>query len=111
MDNWYVVLGLVALVIALGVAGYKFLGLPKEEKFKKIKVWLLAVVIEAEKIYGSKTGQAKLSYVYGQFKQQFPFLANILTFDAFSKIVDSVLDEMKTMLETNKELKEYTNIE
>lgn len=63
----------------------------KEENLKMIKSWLLSVIVNAEKIYGGKTGKVKLSYVYGLFVEKFPKLAKIITFETFSMLVDEVL--------------------
>lgn len=63
----------------------------KEENLKMIKSWLLSVIVNAEKVYGGKTGKVKLSYVYGLFIEKFPKLAKIITFETFSMLVDEVL--------------------
>lgn len=107
IDNWYVVVGLVAILGVVIFAIYKFAGLPSSEKFEKVKKWLLAIVIEAERIYGSKTGKAKLSYVYGLFVKQFPFISMLLSFGDFSKLVDSALEEMKQLLIESETLQTY----
>jgi hypothetical protein len=56
-----------------------------------IKSWLLSVIVNAEKVYGGKTGKVKLSYVYGLFIEKFPKLARVIPFETFSTIVDEVL--------------------
>ena len=63
----------------------------KEENLKMIKSWLLSVIVNAEKVYGGKTGKVKLSYVYGLFIEKFPKLAKIIPFETFSALVDEVL--------------------
>ena len=63
----------------------------KEENLKMIKSWLLSVIVNAEKVYGGKTGKVKLSYVYGLFIEKFPKLARVISFETFSTIVDEVL--------------------
>ena len=63
----------------------------KEENLKMIKSWLLSVIVNAEKVYGGKTGKVKLSYVYGLFIEKFPKLARVISFETFSAIVDEVL--------------------
>lgn len=63
----------------------------KEENLKMIKSWLLSVIVNAEKVYGGKTGKVKLSYVYGLFIEKFPKLAKVISFETFSAIVDEVL--------------------
>ena len=56
-----------------------------------IKSWLLSVIVNAEKVYGGKTGKVKLSYVYGLFIEKFPKLAKVIPFETFSALVDEVL--------------------
>ena len=107
IENWFVVVGLSALVLALGFAIVKFLGLPTKEQTKKIKAWLLQAVIEAEKELGNKTGKVKLSVVYDAFIVRFPMTAKFISFDTFSNYVDLALDEMKKLLETNEAIKQY----
>lgn len=107
VDNWYIVVAILALITTVGIMINKFWKLSNVEKIKKIKNWLLAVVIEAEKIYGGNTGQAKLSYVYGLFKENFSFAANFISFETFKDIVDDVLEKMRKLLEENVELKRY----
>lgn len=63
----------------------------KEDNLKMIKSWLLSVIVNAEKVYGGKTGKVKLSYVYGLFIEKFPKLAKIISFETFSTLVDEVL--------------------
>ena len=65
------------------------------------KQWLLWPCIEAERILGSGTGQAKLRSVYDSFMQQFPVLKYILPFSVFSLWVDEVLVEMRKQIENN----------
>lgn len=105
-EYWFVV---VALVAVLGVAGtvlYRFVGLPTEEQLKKVREWLLYAVSIAEKELGSGTGKLKLRYVYDWFLRVFPWLAKVITFEMFSKLVDDALEEMERMLNENKAAKE-----
>lgn len=101
IENWYIILGILAILIVGGIAVYKFLGLPTKEQIHKIKKLLLYWVIEAETIYGSETGILKLRYVYGIFIAKFPLVAKLVSFDVFSFWVDEALDEMRKLLEEN----------
>lgn len=74
---------------------------------KNIKEWLLYAVIKAEKNLGSKMGQIKLRGVYDEFILTFPVISKIISFNAFSKMVDTALSEMKKMLNTNEKVREY----
>ena len=65
----------------------------KDEKLEIIKNWLLVAIAEAEKIYGAKTGSLKLSYVYDLFIQRMPDLAEMISFETFSSLVDEVLSD------------------
>lgn len=74
---------------------------------KNIKEWLLYAVIEAEKELGSNTGKIKLRQVYDDFLITFPIVSKIITFNAFSSLVDLALDEMRELLATNEDCKMY----
>ena len=103
---------LLAIVAAIGVGGYAiyaFVKMPSNEQLKKVKEWLLYAVTEAEKELGSGTGQIKLRYVYDMFIAKFPYLAKVVSFEAFSNLVDEVLDNFRGMLESNKQLNTYVN--
>lgn len=100
---------IVILIVAIGVCIYafKFASLSKEEKYKQIKAWLLQAVLFAEKEFGGKTGQLKLSYVYDMFCKTLPWLAKIIPFSLFSEFVDRVLEEARELLETNKQIAQF----
>lgn len=105
-ENWFLIVALMAAGISAGVAIYKFAGLPTEKQLKKVKEWLLYAVTMAEKELGGGTGQLKLRYVYDWFLQVFPWLAKMITFEMFSGLVDEALEEMRSMLESNRAVKE-----
>lgn len=101
-DNWFILVGLAAVLVAVGWACYKFLGLPTKEQVKKIKVWLLWAVSAAEADLGSGTGELKLRMVYDMFVARFPMAAKVVPFETFKVWVDEALDQMKALLETNE---------
>lgn len=107
LENWFVVIGLLALAVSTGFVIVKFLGLPTKEQVKKIKAWLLQAVIQAEAELGGKTGKLKLSVVYDAFITKFPMTAKFISFETFSSYVDLALEEMKKLLETNDAIKQY----
>lgn len=92
------------VILMLFVTGLVFFVINQR---KNIKEWLLYAVIEAEKELGSKTGKIKLRQVYNAFVNTFPVFSKIITFDVFSKLVDSALEEMKKIIETNANCKKY----
>lgn len=107
IDNWIVVVGILALTIAAGWAVYVFFGLPTGTQLAKIKEWLLWAVVLAETELGSGTGEIKLRYVYDMFVGRFPTVAKIVSFETFAKWVDEALDEMKVLLGQNKVIAEF----
>ena len=107
VENWYII---VAAVAALAVVIYllmKFFKLPRAAQIAKVKEWLLFAVTQAEKEFGSGTGQLKLRYVYDMFVTKFPYLVQFISFEFFSDLVDKVLVEFKKMFNTNVAVKQY----
>ena len=85
----------------------KFFIKPKDQQIKDLKEWLLYAVIKAEKYLGSGTGELKLRYVYDLAISKFPFVSVFIPFETFSKYVDEALNQMKSMLDENENIKEY----
>ena len=104
LNYWYVIIGIISVLVMIGIAVYKFAGLPTKSQVEKIKEWLLYAVTKAETELGEKTGQLKLHTVYDMFIVRFPSVARIVSFETFSSWVDEALDEMKKMLENNKNI-------
>ena len=104
MNYWYVIVGIIAVLIVAGFAVYKFAGLPTKSQVAKIKEWLLFAVTKAEQELGEKTGQLKLRTVYDLFVSKFPTTAKLVSFETFSVWVDEALVEMKKILENNKQI-------
>lgn len=107
INYWYVIVAAMAITAVSVVLVIRFVKTPSAEQLKQIRKWLLYAVTEAEKMFGSKSGQLKLRYVYDQFVSKFPWLAKIVSFDLFSKLVDEALEEMRNMLDTNDTIAEY----
>jgi hypothetical protein len=108
-ENWYVVLGIIALLIGIGYTLVKFFGLPTKEQIKKIKELLLYWVTEAEIELGAGTGVLKLRYVYDIFTSKFPIVAKLITFETFSFWVDEALEQMRELLKENEKIKAIVN--
>lgn len=109
IDNWYLLVGGVALIVVAGFAVYKFVGLPTKEQVIKIKEWLKYAVTMAEKELGGKTGQLKLRMVYDMFVSKFPSVAKLISFDTFASWVDDALEWMNKQLEANKAIETVVN--
>lgn len=109
VNNWSF---LVVLACAVGVGFFyvnKFVKMPNDEQIARVKQWLLFAVLEAEKTYKSGTGALKLRFTYDLFVERFGALAAVVSFEMFSKWVDEVLQEMRHILETNKDIEAYVN--
>lgn len=102
VENWFVIVGLIAVLAAGGYAVYVFVKMPSDKQLNKVKEWLLYAVTKAEKKLGAGTGKLKLRYAYDMFVTRFERIAKVITFDTFSIMVDEALDEMRTMLEQNE---------
>lgn len=111
LENWYVYVGIAAVVAAAVIGMLKFSGLPTPEQVNKIKELLLTWVVEAEKELGGGTGQIKLRYVYDLFVSRFPSVARVIKFETFSLWVDEALEQMEEMLKDNKNLEAYVKHE
>ena len=107
VQNWYLIIAGIAVVAVGGYCVYVFVKKPTSTQLQCIKEWLLWAVTEAEKELGSGTGQLKLRYVYNMFIERFDYLADIITFDMVSMLVDEALEEMKKMLANNEAVKNY----
>ena len=106
INNWYIILAVLAVLAAAGVAGYRYFNLPGEAQMIKVREWLLWAVTGAEKDLGGGTGKLKLRQVYDLFVTRFSWLARIISFDLFSDMVDDALEDMREMLKNNKAVKE-----
>ena len=101
VENWFVIVGLIAVLAAGGYAVYVFVKMPSDKQLNKAREWLLYAVTKAEKELGAGTGKLKLRYVYDMFVARFEWLAKVITFDMFSMMVDEALEQMRTMLDSN----------
>ena len=107
MNNVLITLGAILLVIAIGYFIYVIRKAPSNSQLASVKEWLLYAVAKAEKELGSGTGQLKLRYIYDMFILRFGNLSKVISFAAFSMLVDEALDIFKAMLDTNKSVNKY----
>ena len=106
MENWYLVVALMAVAGMVGVCIGRFLKMPTSEQRERVKEWLLWAVTQAEAELGSGTGKLKLRQTYDLFIQRFPALAMAVSFDTFALWVDEALEEMRKLLKENKTVRE-----
>lgn len=91
----------------VGYLVYTYLTAPSEKRKSMIYSWLLQAVVEAEKIFKSKSGSLKFSYVYDAYLQRFPLISRFLPKAIFMELVNEALVEMRKLLEHNKSVKDY----
>lgn len=109
INNWTLLVVVLAAIVCVTVYMKKFADKPTEEQIKALKEWMLWITIEAERQLGGGTGKAKLRFCYNEFCKTFSWMAKIMTFDEFSCMIDSVLIDMRKLLETNQAIKGYVN--
>ena len=107
MANWWLVIVAIALIIVIVYAVMVFVTMPNNAQLTSVKEWLLYAVAQAEKELGSGTGQLKLRYVYDMFILRFSAVAKVISFEAFSKLVDEALYIFRNMLKDNKAVSDY----
>lgn len=107
IEYWPLIMVAIASVCVIAYLVYLFIKMPKSAQIKKVKEWLLYAVTQAEKEFGSGTGQIKLRYVYDKFLTKFPYLTSVIPFELFSSLVDEALVKFREILETNDKVQEY----
>lgn len=109
VENWYVIIALLALLTVIVIFAVRFFKKPTAEQLATVKEWLLYATTLAEKELGSGTGKLKLRYVYDMFVQKFPWVAKVLPFELFSEMVDESLDSMNDLLSSNAAVRLFVN--
>jgi len=109
IDNWFVVVGLIAVVVAVILAVFRFFKMPNDKQKAKVKEWLIWACIEAEKALQSGTGKLKLREVWNKFVSipAFSFIAKTISFEEFETWVTEALIIVKNMLINNPSLAAY----
>lgn len=105
IDNWYIIIGILALVIFVIAMIVYFFNLPTAKQIENVKEWLRWAVTEAEKELGSGTGQLKLRMVYDMAISQFAWISKFVSFEMFSEWVDEALQWLNKQLFTNENVK------
>lgn len=103
--NWLILLIGIIVLGYVGVSIYKFSKLPINEKYSRIRAYLLYVVTIAEEKWGAGMGAVKLGEVYDAFTKKYPIIKIFISWETFKNLVDSALVEMRKILEV-KAIKE-----
>lgn len=107
VSYWWLILIIIAAIAIVGYGIMVFIKMPSNSQLQQIREWLLYAVAKAEKELGGGTGQLKLRYVYDMFISKFNYLSAIISFEAFSMMVDEVLEKFRNLLDTNTSVQEY----
>lgn len=105
-EYWYLIIALIAIISFVSIKVYIWFSQPGDKQKQQVKEWLIFAVAEAEKKLGSGTGQLKLRYVYNMFIVKFPAIALFISFEEFSDMVDTALNELQLMMNVNKNIKD-----
>ena len=109
IENWFLFIVAIAIAVVGGYFICVFLKMPKDAQLARVREWLLYAVTQAEKELGGGTGKLKLRYVYDMFIDRFDMLSEVVSFEAFSLLVDEVLEEFRDLLEKNDSIANYVN--
>ena len=103
--NWetlipWIVFGIV-LVVGITIAAICFIKASPEQRREMINKILFALAIEAERLYGSKTGQAKKAQVIAWFYERYGWLSRFVTEEQLGEWIDTVVEYMTEWLASN----------
>ncbi len=96
-----IIIAAVAIAAALIAFIVWFVKVSPSKKAEIIDKVLYALAIEAERLYGGKTGQAKKAQVIAWFYERYKWLAMFISADELSEWIDYVVAEMNDWLLSN----------
>ena len=92
---------IIALAVLLSVAVYKFVKATPEKRRELIGQLLYTLAIEAERLYGSKTGQVKKMQVIAWFYARYKWLSWFVTEKTLGEWIDEAVDDMNEWMKSN----------
>lgn len=96
----WVILGVAAVAAAIAVVVTVIKASP-EQRREMINKILFALALEAERLYGSKTGQAKKAQVIAWFYERYSWLSKFVTEEQLGEWIDTVVEHMTEWLASN----------
>ena len=103
--NWAEAIPWIIIIAALGAAMVAVvISMAKaspEKRVEMINKILFALAIEAERLYGSKTGQAKKAQVIAWFYERYSWLSKFVTEEQLGEWIDAVVETMTDWLASN----------
>ena len=99
---WWIFFIAVAVIVGviLILTGHK----------KKVQEWVKFIVAEVERQLGGGTGELKLRAAYDAFLTRFPKMSTFISFNAFSKMVDSALETLNYWIIKNEGVAQYMGV-
>lgn len=91
----------LALAVAIIMVVISLIKASPEKRVEMINKILFALAIEAERLYGSKTGQAKKAQVIAWFYERYSWLSSFVSEEQLGDWIDQVVEYMKSWLESN----------
>ncbi len=95
------VVGAVIILIALIFVILWFVRATPEKRRELMDQILYALAIEAERLYGSKTGQAKKKQVVAWFYERYKWLALFVSRDKVEEYIDVAVDKLNEWMKSN----------
>lgn len=95
-----IIFGVVIIVIVIVGVICLIKATPKK-RAEAINKILFALAIEAERLYGSKTGQAKKAQVIAWVYERYKWISIFISMEQLSEWIDIVVDQMTDWLASN----------
>nr|DAU76885.1 MAG TPA: holin [Caudoviricetes sp.] len=103
IENWQVIVAAAAACILAYSQIKKFMKLSDEQKKEKalelIRGAALSLMANAEAIFKGETGEIKKSECYHQICAEFPWIAELVSFEQFSQIIDDTMDKFNEYMD------------
>ena len=96
----WVILGVAGVVAAIAIVVKAIKASPKKRR-EMINKILFALALEAERLYGSKTGQAKKAQAIAWFYERYSWLSKFVTEEQLGEWIDAVVEAMTDWLASN----------
>lgn len=95
-----IILGVVIIAAVIIAVIYRIKKTP-EKRAEAINKILFALAIEAERLYGSKTGQAKKAQVIAWVYERYKWISYFISMERLSEWIDIVVEQMTDWLASN----------
>lgn len=100
-DYIAIALGAIIAVVLLVVFIMAFIKMSPENRRGTINKILYALAVEAERLYGSKTGEVKKKQVIAWFYERYKWLSFFMTEEELSMLIDDVVESLNEWLQSN----------